>query len=136
MVWDKKKSGDPDFDDKQPADQHAGKIVSAPDGRDVLITESNGPVDRVTGEHVNMETSAEDLDNRPKPGQVAKEPSEVQTYAPEDLGPQREAGKSDDSSEDDKPVVGPQSGDEKAAEAQAGTAAMPPAKSARRASTK
>lgn len=84
MVYAKNKSGDPDFDDKQPIEQHAGKLVTAPDGREVVITEAHGPVDRVTGEHVNMDEAPDARDNRPAPGEVAKEASEVQTYSAED----------------------------------------------------
>lgn len=81
MVHEKKKSGDPDYDDKVPADQHVGRIVTAGDGREVLITESNGPVDRVTGQHVNLDDpKGEAGDNRPAPGEVATDVSEVQTY--------------------------------------------------------
>jgi hypothetical protein len=84
MVYDKKRSGDPDYDDKQPISQQAGKIVQGPDGRDVLITDVTGPVDRVTGEHVNLDVRPGDLDNRPAPGEVATEASSVQTYSVED----------------------------------------------------
>lgn len=84
MVYDKKKSGDPDFDDKQPADLHGGKVVQSPDGRDVLITEAHGPVDRVTGEHVSLDVPADADDNRPTPGGVATETSGVQTFNAED----------------------------------------------------
>lgn len=85
MVYDKARSGDPDYDDKQPVEQHAGRLVTAGDGREVLLTEAAGPVDPVTGEHVPMDgPTAEDLDNRPAPGEVAKEASSVQTYSAED----------------------------------------------------
>jgi len=85
MVYDKKRSGDPDYDDKQPIEAHAGgNLVKGPDGRDVLMSEVLGPVDPYTGEHVNMDVSPEDMDNRPAPGEVAKESSEVQTYTQDD----------------------------------------------------
>lgn len=84
MVYEKAKSGDPDFDDKQPIEQHAGRIVTAPDGRDVIMSESNGPTDPATGEHVNLDEAPDARDNRPAPGEVATETSEVQTYTAED----------------------------------------------------
>lgn len=88
MVYEKNKSGDPDFDDKVPLEQHGGKLVTAPDGREVVIHEATGPTDRFTGEHVSLEgPTAEDLDNRPKEGGQAKEASPVQTYKPEDTAP-------------------------------------------------
>lgn len=80
MVHEKARSGDPDFDDKVPADQHGGKTVTAGDGREVLLTESNGPVN-LDGTHANLDDpKGEAGDNRPEPGGVATEPSEVQTY--------------------------------------------------------
>src|SRR3954471_24171741 len=85
MVYDKKKSGDPDYDDKQPIEQHAGRIVTSPDGREVLMSDVLGPVDKYTGEHVSLDgPTAEDLDNRPAPGEVATKASDVQTYSAED----------------------------------------------------
>ena len=84
MVYDKNRSGDPDFDDKQPADQHAAEIVTGADGRDVLLTEANGPIDRVTGAHASLDDKPDAQDNRPAPGEVATETSEVQTYTAED----------------------------------------------------
>lgn len=84
MVYAKNKSGDPDYDDKQPIAQHGGRLTKGPDGRDVLITESLGPVDPGTGEHVNMDEAPDARDNRPAPGEVATETSEVQTYTAED----------------------------------------------------
>lgn len=84
MVYAKNKSGDPDYDDKQPIAQHGGPIVKGPGGRDVLITEHLGPVDPATGEHVNMDEAPDARDNRPVPGEVATETSEVQTYTAED----------------------------------------------------
>lgn len=79
MAYDKNKSGDPDYDDKQPIEQHAGKVVQSADGREVLLTEAAGPVDRATGQHVDLEADPAAGDNRPAPGGVAAETSEVQT---------------------------------------------------------
>lgn len=85
MVYDKAKSGDPDYDDKVPMEDQVGKIVTAGSGREVLITEANGPVDRVTGQHVSLQDPQGDAeDNRPAPGDVATESSAVQTYTAED----------------------------------------------------
>lgn len=81
MVYDKKRSGDPDYDDKQPPAVHTGKIVTAGDGREVLVNPAAGPVDPVTGQHVNLDDpKGDELDNRPAPGEAAKDTSEVQTY--------------------------------------------------------
>ena len=90
MVYDKKRSGDPDYDDKVPAEQHAAKVVRAGDGREVYMTEATGPVNP-DGTHADIRDPQGDAqDNRPAPGDVATEPSEVQTYTPED-GPQPKA---------------------------------------------
>lgn len=84
MVYDKNKSGDPDFDDKQPISQHGPITVTAGDGREVIMSESLGPVD-AAGAHVNMDDpDGMAGDNRPAPGQVATETSDVQNYYPED----------------------------------------------------
>lgn len=85
MVYEKKRSGDPDYDDKVPADQQAGgKTVTAGDGREVFVSDSLGPVNP-DGSHADLDDPKGDAaDNRPAPGQVATEPSEVQTYSPED----------------------------------------------------
>lgn len=84
MVYEKKRSGDPDYDDKVPADQHAAKVVRAGDGREVIMTESNGPVNP-DGTHADIRDPQGDAgDNRPAPGDVATEASTVQTYTPED----------------------------------------------------
>lgn len=110
MVYEKKKSGDPDFDDKQPREQHAGKTVTSPDGREVLITEATGPVDRVTGVHVNLDEAPDARDNRPAPGGVATEPSEVQTYTAEDTAvskPAPASANTDKPAEADKSVRRP-----------------------------
>jgi len=88
MVYDKAKSGDPDYDDKVPAEQHMGKTVTAPDGREAIITEATGPVDAATGQHVNLDAApAGEGDNRPAPGGVAAEASDVQTYDRDDVAP-------------------------------------------------
>lgn len=89
MVHAKKRSGDPDYDDKVPLSQQLGETVKGPDGEDVLVTEANGPV-LEDGSHANLDEPPRD--NRPAPGQVASEPSEVQTYTREDV--QSAAGKS------------------------------------------
>lgn len=77
MVYDKARSGDPDYDDKQPPEFHAGGVVSAGDG--VFITPQGGAVD-INGAHVNLAGTTEDGDNRPEPGKVAKVSSTVQDY--------------------------------------------------------
>ena len=80
MVFDKKRSGDPDYDDKVPMHDQAAQVVTAGDGQPVLMTKSNGPVSP-SGQHVNLDDIKGDAkDNRPVPGQVATEASEVQTY--------------------------------------------------------
>lgn len=100
MVYDKAKSGDPDYDDKVPAEQHVGKTVTTPDGREVLITEAGGPVDPATGAHASLDAPADEGDNRPAPGGVATEASSVQTYDRDDVAPIKAAksGKADKSS--------------------------------------
>jgi hypothetical protein len=81
MVYKKERSGDPDYDDKQPPEFHAGQVVSAGDG--VFITPQGGAVD-ANGAHVNLAGSTEDGDNRPTPGNVAKYSSTTQDYQAED----------------------------------------------------
>jgi len=81
MVYEKVRSGDPDYDDKQPIEHHQGGVVSAGDG--VFLSKTNGPVD-AEGAHVNLVVSTEDLDNRPSPGNVATDYSVVQDYVPEE----------------------------------------------------
>lgn len=82
MVYEKNKSGDPDYDDKQPPEFHAGgQVVTAGDG--VYLTPYAGPVDE-NGAHVNLDLNPEDLDNRPSPGNVASASSLVQDYVAED----------------------------------------------------
>lgn len=84
MVYEKARSGDPDYDDKQPREFHAGgPVVTAGDGREVRLSPVNGPVD-AEGAHVNLAVDTMDLDNRPSPGNVASKPSEVQDYSAED----------------------------------------------------
>jgi hypothetical protein len=79
MVHAKAKSGDPDFDDKVPMEDHVGQVVTAGDGTPVLMSESLGPVNAVTGEHVNIDDpKGDEGDNRPAPGDVATEQSTVQ----------------------------------------------------------
>lgn len=107
MVYEKKKSGDPDYDDKVPMDEQAGKLVTAGDGREVMLTDNVGPVDRVTGQHVNLDDpKGEEGDNRPAPGGVAEKSSEVQTYSAEDtpIG-QESAGEVSSQEEADKLVT-------------------------------
>lgn len=83
MVYDKKKSGDPDFDDKVPVADH-GTMVTAGDGKIVgRIDPSVGPV-TLEGAHLSV-VSPEAQDTRPAPGEVADEKSPVQTYSPEDV---------------------------------------------------
>lgn len=85
MVYDKARSGDPDYDDKQPIEAHGGRVVTAGDGREVLLSESVGPVDVATGQHADMkDPEGREGDNRPAPGEVATAHSDVQTYSSED----------------------------------------------------
>lgn len=132
MVHDKSKSGDPDYDDKVPADRHVGKVVTAGDGREVRITEANGP-QNLDGTHANLDDpKGEAGDNRPAPGDVATEESEVQTYDAKDT-PAKNLGKVNSQAEadelttkdSDKETVGGQSGDAKAAENAAAAAPKP-----------
>lgn len=85
MVYDKAKSGDPDYDDKQPIGAHGGpKVVTAGDGREVYYSESLGYVD-AAGAHVNLDDpDGMEGDNRPAPGEVATEASTVQNYTAND----------------------------------------------------
>lgn len=77
MVYDKNKSGDPDFDDKVPAAEHS-RVVKAGDGTEYLYSRSTGPSD-AQGAHVNLDgPTPEELDTRPAPGEVATEKAEVQ----------------------------------------------------------
>lgn len=117
MVHEKAKSGDPDLDDKVPAGRHGGKTVTAGDGREVLLTEANGPVN-LDGTHANLDDPKGDAaDNRPTPGEVATEPSEVQTYDAGDTpsGNLGEAG----SQEEAEKLAAPEQAPEQAGEAQA-----------------
>ena len=84
MVHDKAKSGDPDFDDKVPADAHAGgKVVRAGDGSEVLVTDANGPINP-DGSHAGLtKEDQESGDHRPAPGGVATEASEAQVFDPQ-----------------------------------------------------
>lgn len=82
MVYEKKKSGDPDFDDKVPPAEH-NTVVRAGDGTIVgRMDPALGPV-TPDGAHL-PQTSAEELDTRPAPGEVAEEKSDVQSYTAED----------------------------------------------------
>lgn len=83
MVYEKKRSGDPDYDDKQPPAQH-GMVKEAPDGTKYRVFENQGPT-TLDGQHFNLaDHDLSDLagDNRPAPGEVATEPSTVQSYDP------------------------------------------------------
>lgn len=83
MVHEKKKSGDPDFDDKVPVADH-GTIITAGDGKVIgRLDPAVGPV-TLEGAHLSV-TPPEELDTRPKPGEVATEKADVQTYSPEDV---------------------------------------------------
>lgn len=84
MVHDKKRSGDPDFDDKVPIEQQLGETVKGPDGQEVLVTESTGPTNP-DGTHADLTGATDEQDNRPAPGDVATEPSTVQTYDRDDV---------------------------------------------------
>ena len=83
MVHDKKRSGDPDYDDKVPMAEQVGETVTGPDGQEVLVTETAGPVNP-DGSHADLTGAAAEQDNRPAPGGVATESSTVQQYAPGD----------------------------------------------------
>lgn len=85
MVHEKKKSGDPDYDDKVPAGDQI-KVVRAGDGTEVArLDPALGPVNAL-GEHVNLvDPKAEELDTRPAPGEVAEVKAEVQTYDRDDV---------------------------------------------------
>jgi hypothetical protein len=82
MVHEKKKSGDPDFDDKVPAADHL-TVVTAGDGKIVgRLDPALGPV-TPEGSHLPM-VDPEELDTRPAPGEVAEYKADVQTYSAED----------------------------------------------------
>lgn len=82
MVHEKKKSGDPDFDDKVPAGEHL-TVVTAGDGKIIgRLDPALGPV-TPDGAHL-PQVDAEELDTRPAPGEVAEEKASVQTYTAED----------------------------------------------------
>jgi hypothetical protein len=83
MVYDKKKSGDPDFDDKVPAGDHF-TVVTAGDGKIIgRLDPALGPV-TPEGSHLAVDVTAEDLDTRPAPGGKAEVKAEVQTFEAED----------------------------------------------------
>ncbi len=114
MVMEKRKSGDPDFDDKVPPNEHAATVVKAGDGSLAgYLTDSVGPVD-ASGAHVNLGQDPDGgLDTRPAPGEVAEVKAEVQTYTPEDL-PVKEVSV-DEALARESEAVTSQSGDEAAA---------------------
>jgi hypothetical protein len=90
MVYDKKKSGDPDFDDKVPPGDHL-TVVRAGDGTIVgRIDPALGPV-TPDGSHLST-VDPEELDTRPAPGEVAEYKADVQTYSAEDV-PSEEVSK-------------------------------------------
>ena len=83
MVYDKKKSGDPDFDDKVPAGDHL-TVVTAGDGKIVgQISPSLGPI-TPEGAHLSV-VDPKELDTRPAPGEKAEYKADVQTYSAEDV---------------------------------------------------
>jgi len=113
MVYDKARSGDPDYDDKVPLVKQLGEIVKGEDGREVRITVANGP-QNLDGTHANLADPAGDAeDNRPAPGGQATEESNVQTY---DVETVLEAAGAPMNVEADVIQAGPQSGDRVAAE--------------------
>jgi hypothetical protein len=84
MVHEKKKSGDPDYDDKVPTGDHL-TTVRAGDGTVIgRVDPALGPV-TPEGSHLAIDVTAEDLDTRPAPGEVAEVKAEVQTYTAEDV---------------------------------------------------
>lgn len=106
MVYDKARSGDPDYDDKQPPEFHSGLVVTAGDG--VYKTDAGGYVD-INGAHVNMDDddpSDRAEDNRPSPGNVASASSGVQDYSAEDTPTVTEA-EADKAKDADKPAPKP-----------------------------
>lgn len=85
MVHEKKRSGDPDYDDKVPMDRQVREVVTADDGTAAFMSPATGPSD-VFGAHVNLDNvKGDETDNRPAPGDVAEEESEVQTYDPPEV---------------------------------------------------
>jgi hypothetical protein len=89
MVYDKRKSGDPDFDDKVPAGEHL-TVVTAGDGKIIgRIDPALGPV-TPEGSHLPA-VDPEELDTRPAPGEQAEYKADVQTYSAEDT-PHEEVG--------------------------------------------
>lgn len=118
MVYDKKRSGDPDYDDKVPLVKQLGEVVQGDDGREVRITTANGP-QNLDGTHANLaDPKGDEQDNRPAPGGQATEESAVQTY---DVETVLEAA--DPVNVENTPATGgPQSGDEVAAANAAETA--------------
>lgn len=104
MVYEKKRSGDPDYDDKQPPEHHSGNVVTAGDG--VFYSETAGFHD-VNGAHMPPPEEDVDLDdmpgdNRPTPGNVASEASGVQQYTAEDTPTTTYAEYEEDAADEDK----------------------------------
>jgi hypothetical protein len=84
MVYDKKKSGDPDYDDKVPLADQGLTVVTAGDGRIVgRVDQALGPV-TLDGAHLSV-IDPEELDTRPEPGGTADYKADVQTYTAEDV---------------------------------------------------
>lgn len=91
MVHDKKRSGDPDYDDKVPMVEHVGETVTGADGQPVTITETAGPVN-ADGTHAVLDGDPDEGDNRPAEGGEAKESSTVQRVEP--VKPAKKAARS------------------------------------------
>ncbi len=99
MVYEKARSGDPDYDDKQPPEFHSGGVVTAGDG--VFFSEVAGFHD-ANGAHVNPDAEDDEGDQRPSPGNVASVSSTTQTYAAEDTPTQTYAEYEDGKAEAEK----------------------------------
>lgn len=84
MVHAKKKSGDPDFDDKVPLRDQLGEVVEGPNGEPVRVTESVGPVN-ADGSHAALDAAAED-DDRPD-ARNADVPKGLETIDPDERAP-------------------------------------------------
>jgi hypothetical protein len=86
VVHDKKRSGDPDYDDKVPMRQHAGgEVTEDADGNEAIVTEAAGPVGADGSHAVLSDQDVDGGDNRPAPGGVATEESTVQKYDGSDV---------------------------------------------------
>jgi len=75
MVHAKKKSGDPDYDDKVPLDEQLHERVTGPNGEEIVLTDTVGPT-LPDGSHAALDEEPDD--NRPADGGVAKKSSTVQ----------------------------------------------------------